>query len=57
MITHCVSPEDTIILAADVKAEIRVSLKLLALKVNLQPQGYSFTLNEIPQEAALSKVA
>lgn len=34
MITHCVSPEDTIILAADVKAEIRVSLKLLALKVN-----------------------
>lgn len=37
------------IIAICVKADMRVALKVLALKVNLKSQGYSFTLNEILQ--------
>lgn len=44
-------------LTTGVEEEIRVSLKVLALKVNLQAQVYSFTPNEILQEPEPSKIA
>jgi len=55
-IKYCVNLQDTAIIAPDVKAEIGVFLKVLALKVHLQPQG-SFSPNEVLQEAEPSKVA
>lgn len=56
-ITYCVNLQDRVSLAAGVEEEIRVSLKVLALKVNLQAQVYSFTPNDILQEPEPSKVA